>query len=368
MKIQTKLFKTLSVLLIISVTLCSLIGCNEESDNADGATKLSFKSALEYDYLKTLDGKQVTINGYMATSSPGDGSFMYLNPHIAVITNIEADHLDHYGTLENIEKAFCDFMSLVGPDGTIVACGERDHEVELAKSTGRAVVTYGFNPSCDYVCAEEPASGKLETRFSVTGKDGKKVFVTIHSNPGKHNILNATAAIAVAGCLGYDLEQAAAALSQFKGARRRFTYVGEVNGATIVDDYGHHPTEIAATLKAADGLGFKRVIVVFQPHRYTRTESLLDGFAHAFNDCDKLFVMDVFSAGEMPIPGVSGKSVAQAVSATGEVDDVRFIASRSKLIDELLDELGPDDLLITQGAGDVTLIGPALIAAAASRE
>jgi len=305
---------------------------------------------------------------FVCEADESDGSFLYLDPHIAVITNIEADHLDHYGTLENIEKTFCKFMSLVGEDGTVVIMGDEPHYAELARSTGRRVVTYGFNADNDYVCTEDETHHKLESHLSVTTPSGARARVTISSNPGRHNVLNATAAIAVADVLGLPVDKAALALSEFKGARRRFTHVGDVAGVTVVDDYGHHPTEIQATLAAASDLQFGRIVTVFQPHRYSRTEALQDMFAHAFDKCDVLLVMDVFSAGEMPIPGISGKTVANKVTAAGGVDDVTYIPNRKELVEHLCDIVRPGDLVITQGAGDVTSIGPSFIKAMKARQ
>ena len=305
---------------------------------------------------------------FVCEADESDGSFLYLDPHIAVITNIEADHLDHYGTLENIEKTFCKFMSLVGEDGTVVIMGDEPHYAELARSTGRRVVTYGFNADNDYVCTEDETHHKLESHLSVTTPSGARARVTISSNPGRHNVLNATAAIAVADVLGLPVDKAALALSEFKGARRRFTHVGDVAGVTVVDDYGHHPTEIQATLAAASDLQFGRIVTVFQPHRYSRTEALQDMFAHAFDKCDVLLVMDVFSAGEMPIPGISGKTVANKVTAAGGVDDVTYIPHRKELVEHLCDIVRPGDLVITQGAGDVTSIGPSFIKAMKARQ
>ena len=297
-------------------------------------------------------------------------SFLSFFPTVAVILNIEADHLDHYGTLENIEKTFCTFMGLVGEKGTVVVNGDNPHYVELARSTGRHVVTYGFDKGNDYVCTPEEglAPHRLAMRFSVKTPSGASVDVTIKSNPGRHNMANATAAIAVADVLGADVSQAAEKLSEFKGARRRFTHVGDIDGVTVVDDYGHHPTEIAATLDAASQLGFDRIVCVFQPHRYSRTKALEPLFAHAFDKVDVLRVMDVFSAGEMPIPGISGKTVSSQVEAAGTVADVAYIPNRHELIQNLCDTCRPGDLLITQGAGDVTQIGPAFIAAMHERD
>ena len=188
---------------------------------------------------------------FVCEADESDGSFLYLDPEVAVVTNIEADHLDHYGTLENVEKTFCKFMDLVGDAGCVVINGDAPHCVELARSTGRRVVTYGFDESCDYVCLPEDSHHKLASHFSVKAPDGHVVPVTIKANPGRHNMANATAAIAVADVLGIDLDAAAEGLSGFGGAHRRFTHVGDVAGVTVIDDYGHHPTEVAATLAAA---------------------------------------------------------------------------------------------------------------------
>ena len=301
---------------------------------------------------------------FVCEADESDGSFLYLDPDVVVITNIEADHLDHYGTLENIEKTFCKFMNLVGDAGTVIINGDVEHYVELAKSTGRRVVTYGFDEKNDYVCLPDPGEHhKLASHFGVRVPSGEVVKVEIMANPGRHNMANATAAIAVADVLGMDVEDAAVALSGFKGAHRRFTHVGDVDGITVVDDYGHHPTEIKATLAAAKDLRFDRIVCVFQPHRYSRTQALADMFGTAFDDADVLMVTDVFSAGETPIPGVTGKTVSNKVLEKGHVSDVTYIPSRRDVVSHLVEVCRPGDLLITQGAGDVTSIGPSFIKA-----
>ena len=310
------------------------------------------------------NGRNGSGEHFVCEADESDGSFLYLHPNVVVVTNIEADHLDHYGTLENIEKTFCTFMGLVGDAGTVIVNGDVARYVELARSTGRRVLTYGFDPSCDYVCLPEAPTHALASNFSVRLPGGEKtVRVTISANPGRHNMANATAAIAVADALGLDADAAATALSQFKGARRRFTHMGDVAGVTVVDDYGHHPTEVRATLAAASELPFKRIVCVFQPHRYSRTQALAAEFGTAFDQADVLRVMDVFGAGEMPIPGVSGKTVVESVRHTGNVADVVYVPNRRHLIENLCDLVRPGDLLITQGAGDVTSVGPAFIKA-----
>ena len=241
---------------------------------------------------------------YVAESDESDGSFLYFDPTVAVVTNIEADHLDHYGTIENLEKTFGQFMDSVGPEGHVVACGESERVRRVAAASS-----------------------------------------------------------AVADVLGLDVEKAAKALSTFAGVKRRFTHVADIDGITVVDDYGHHPTEVAATLSAAAGLDYDRVVVVFQPHRYSRTQALSEQFGSAFDNADVLYVMDIFSAGEMPIPGISGKTVAAAVERLGHDVEVRYVPNRRELTAALVRDVRPGDLLVTMGAGDVTLVGPAFVEA-----
>ena len=212
------------------------------------------------------NGKNGAGDYFVAEADESDGSFLYLEPTIAVVTNVEEDHMDHYSSLQEIEETFAKFMGLVGDEGTVVVCGDDPHLVELARSTGRKVLSYGFDPSCDVVCEGHPVERSIESHMTVHFADGASYDVTIAHNPGAHNMLNATACMAVAQACGFDRAEAARALSTFEGARRRFTHVGDVNGITVVDDYGHHPTEVKATLAAAKSLHFDRVVTVFQPH------------------------------------------------------------------------------------------------------
>ncbi len=328
---------------------------------------------------------------FVAEADESDGSFLHLNPRIVVVTNVEEDHLDHYKTFENLERTFVKFMASVGEDGAVIVCANSERLVELAHESGRKVYTYGFAESCDYVCtplekssdvqvgkaadistgnavstdannAAETCTPSLESSFVFSGP-GATETVRLSSNPGVHNMLNATAVLAVADVLGLPIDKAVAALGTFKGARRRFTYIGDISQITVVDDYGHHPTEIQATLRAAQSLGYKRICVVFQPHRYSRTAALIDQFATAFDVADVLYVMDVFGAGEMSIPGVNGKSFSKAVREQGKVAEVHYIPNRHKLLQSLCKQLEAGDLLITLGAGDVTDIGPSFIEA-----
>lgn len=304
------------------------------------------------------NGKNGNGEYFVVEADESDSSFLYLDPHVAIVTNVEADHMDHYNSLEEIEDTFRAFMELVDEDGTVIVCGEDSRLVELARSTGRSVLTYGEGPGHDVVCTPAASSHAFGTDFTVVLPDGESRSVSIKNNPGRHNMLNATAALVAAYALGLDTERAAAALSTFEGARRRFTHVGETRGIMLVDDYGHHPTEVKATLRAAKTLDFEHVVVVFQPHRYTRLQALCDDFAEAFADADSVVLIDVFPAGEMPIPGVTSKMLADKIRVAHPEKTVRYVPDHRSLM-ELLDEVArPGDLLITMGAGDVTTVGP----------
>ena len=311
------------------------------------------------------NGRNGSSEYFVCEADESDSSFLYLDPDVVIVTNVEADHLDHYSSLVEIEDTFKTFMGLVGEAGTVIVCGESARLVELAHASGRRVVTYGFSEGCDVSLTESERAHAIGSAFEVTLPDGTSRHVEIKSNPGRHNMLNAAASLTAAWVLGLDTEAAARALSSFDGVRRRFTHVGDVRGVTVVDDYGHHPTEVRATLRAASNLDFKHVCVVFQPHRYSRLQALMDDFSDAFAEADKLILIDVFPAGEMPIPGVTSKTLADVTLAKHPGKTVRYVSDRPALmaaIDELCE---PGDLLITMGAGDVTTVGPEYIEHAA---
>ena len=295
---------------------------------------------------------------FVSEADESDGSFLNFNPTVAIVTNVEADHLDHYGTLGHVEEAFCRFMASVREDGAVIVCGESPHLVELARSTGRRVLTYGFDERNDVVVAPGAARHTIGSTCSVTLPDGSAREVSIKNNPGRHNMLNAAAALTAAFALGLDTAAAARALSGFEGVRRRFTHVGDIDCIAVVDDYGHHPTEVRATLRAAKTLDFERVLTVFQPHRYTRLQALSDAFADAFADADVVVVIDVFPAGEMPIPGVTGKMLADKIADRHPGKPVFYASDHVSLMELLDSQLRRGDLLITMGAGDVTTVGP----------
>lgn len=305
-----------------------------------------------------------TGDHYVVEADESDKSFTYLSPKAVLVTNIEADHLDHYKDLDEIYDKFHDFMGLVPEDGVIVACGDEPHVDEIARSEGRRMYTYGFNEGCDVrITSYEPHG--IGSRYTAVMPDGTQVEGAIKQNPGRHNVLNATGVVTLLWALGFDAAKVAQALSGFAGVRRRFDLVGEVGGVTVVDDYAHHPTEIAATISAAAGLGYKHVHVLFQPHRYSRaplfTQVLHDEFGAAFDKADSVTFMDVYPAGEAPVPGVSGKTFLNVVLEHEGHPQADFVAHRVDVVPHLMDKLQPGDLVITMGAGDVTAMGPQII-------
>ena len=296
---------------------------------------------------------------YVVEADESDGSFVYLEPYVAVVTNIEADHLDHYGTLEKVEETFVDFMNRVAQGGVLVVCGDQQRLVDLARGTGQRVVTYGFSEGCD-VRARVLGREGVGLAFEVMTPDGK-CATSVTTVPGIHMALNAAGVLAAAWVLGLELQTAGDALSAFSGVRRRFDLVAEQSGVTVVDDYAHHPTEVRATLAAARTLDFKRVIVLFQPHRYSRTESLARDFGEAFGDADRVVLMDVYSAGEAPVPGVSGKTVLESLLRAHPRAQAAYIPHRAEVVPYLVTRVRAGDIVFTMGAGDVTAVGPELV-------
>lgn len=302
---------------------------------------------------------------YVVEADESDGSFLYLDPFVAVVTNVEADHLDHYADLAAVREAFEAFSARVPEDGALVICGDQPGLDSVKSACPGRVVTYGESEGVDVRCHDLVVQG-LGHRFSLTTPEGRTVSAEVHV-PGRHNVLNATAALAVAWHLGADLESAAAGLAAFTGVRRRFDLVGVVDGVTVVDDYAHHPTEVQATLAAARQGDFDRVWVVFQPHRYSRTAALGPDFGRSFGDADRLVLMDVYGAGEAPIPGVSGKTVLDAVLHHSPRTQASYFPHRTDIESYVADRVRPGDLVLTMGAGDVTSIGGELVRALSER-
>ncbi len=295
---------------------------------------------------------------FVAEADESDGSFLRMTPTIAVVTNIDAEHLDHYGTHENVKNAFIEFVNKVPFYGLCVLCLDHPHVQEILPRVARRHVTYGFARQADYR-AENPTYSGLETHFDVSRRGQSLGTFTVRM-PGQHNILNALSVIAVADELEVPFSVVKEAIASFHGVQRRFTVIGqpafsregEVGDLMLVDDYGHHPAEIEATLDAAQRGFERRVVVAFQPHRYTRTQALFEEFTRAFNGADVLFVTDVYPAGETRIEGATGEALAEAIRAHGH-HSVTYVQNKKDLAQAILGVARPNDLVIALGAGDI---------------
>ncbi|MDC0683207.1 MULTISPECIES: UDP-N-acetylmuramate--L-alanine ligase [Sorangium] len=289
----------------------------------------------------------------VAEADESDGSFLRLTPTIAVVTNIDPEHLDHYGTHERIKDAFVEFAARVPFYGLAVLCLDHPHVQDLLPRIPRRHVTYGVSPQSDYSARGIQFRG-LETSFNAYRRGEPLGGFTVKM-PGAHNVLNCLATIAVADELEVPLDVTKQALATFGGVARRFTVVGSIGGVTMIDDYGHHPAEIRATIDAARRAfpgEDHRVVVAFQPHRHTRTRDLFDEFTRAFNQADVLLVTDIYAAGEPPIPGVTADRLVQSIREHGH-HDARFIADKADLPEALEKIVRPGDVVIALGAGDV---------------
>jgi UDP-N-acetylmuramate--alanine ligase len=289
----------------------------------------------------------------VAEADESDGSFLRLTPTIAAITNIDPEHLDHYGTFEALKDAFVEFAESVPFYGLAVLCLDHPTVQEILPRIRRRHVTYGFSPQADY-SARNIAHHGLLTSFDVTGR-GRPFGEFQVRMPGQHNVLNALAVIAIADELEVPHDVMKEALSTFGGVARRFTVVGQPRGVTLVDDYGHHPAEVMATLAAARTAYRNRVIVAFQPHRFTRTQLLFEEFTRAFNEADRVFVTDIYPAGEAPIPGVNSEKLVEAMRVHGQ-RSASYAPDMGALAKEIARIAQPGDVVISLGAGDINRI------------
>ncbi len=300
----------------------------------------------------------------VAEADESDGSFLRLAPVVAVVTNIDPEHLDHYGSYDALEAAFVAFANRVPFWGLSVLCLDHPGVQAIVPRMTRRTTTYGFASQADLVAThlrlESPG-----TRFEVRRR-GERLGQVRLRLPGRHNVLNALATLAVAHELDVPFATAAESLSGFLGIERRFETKGVAAGVRVVDDYGHHPAEIRATLAAAREIHAGRVVVAFQPHRYTRTRDLWNDFVTAFNDADVLVVTDIYSAGEAKIPGVEAAPLADAIRAHGH-RDVRFAANLDDVLAELAATAREGDLVVTLGAGSVSQVGARLLGGLGTR-
>lgn len=289
-----------------------------------------------------------------------DGSFLHLHPAIAVVTNIDPEHMDHYRTLDALKQAFVDFCNRVPFYGLNVLCLDHPNVQALLPHIEKRVVTYGSTNAADYRLEGVELDG-FATKFRAFRREQPLGEFTVRM-VGAHNAMNALAVIAVADELDIPLDTVRKALAEFGGVQRRFTVRGEAKGITVVDDYGHHPAEVRATLAGARRAFGRRIVAAFQPHRYTRTHDLFEEFCSAFNDADLLFLTSIYAAGEEPIEGVTAERLAEGVRGFGH-RDVTYVEKRVDLVKALLPRLQPGDLVLTLGAGDITAVGPDLLAA-----
>jgi UDP-N-acetylmuramate--alanine ligase len=303
----------------------------------------------------------------VAEADESDRSFLKLSPILSVVTNIDREHMDCYRNMRDVKKTFLEFMDRVPFYGMVVVCNDNAMLRRLLPQAQRRTVTYGTKRGSDFLIKLENGSAAAKvriegaplSRFRVSYRKKDLGEFTLHV-PGVHNILNATAAIAVGVGLDVPVDAIRAGLDQFRGVDRRFQLRGRAGGVSVIDDYGHHPTEIKATLAAARSCGFRKVHVIFQPHRYTRTRDLIEEFAGAFQDADSLFVLDIYAASEKPIEGVSGESLARTIRENGG-RDAQYVSSFPDAVNAAAAAAQDGDMVLTLGAGSVSQLGPMIL-------
>jgi len=292
----------------------------------------------------------------VAEADESDRSFLKLSPILAVVTNLDREHMDCYRDMADVENAFLEFMDRVPFYGACVACCDDALLAGILPRVRRKVFTYGTSPRADFVLRMLPAQGEARSRFEVAS-DGTVLGPFELHVPGEHNVLNATAAVAIALELDISPEAIAEGLNHFRGVDRRFEIKGFVRGVTVVDDYGHHPTEIRATLKAAKDCGYRRVHVIFQPHRYSRTRDLMKEFATAFENAASVEVLDIYAASEEPIEGITAEALVHAIGR----ECVEYAASTEEAVERVVERAEDGDVIVTQGAGSVSGIAPRVL-------
>jgi UDP-N-acetylmuramate--alanine ligase len=294
----------------------------------------------------------------VAEADESDRSFLKLSPILSVVTNLDREHMDCYRDMEDVEAAFLAFMERVPFYGACTACIDNPQLAALLPRVQRRVFTYGTSPLADYVLRMLPPAEGTRSRFEVAA--GGLVLGPFSLNvPGRHNVLNATAAVAIATQLEVSCEHISHALREFRGVDRRFQLKGTVHGVSVIDDYGHHPTEIRATLSAARDSGYRHVHVIFQPHRYTRTHDLMAEFATAFDEADTVQLLDIYAASEEPIAGVDAPALVRAIGSK----KVQYAASFDEAISRAVAAAGDGDAIMTLGAGSVSQAAPHVLEA-----
>ncbi len=304
-------------------------------------------------------------NYFVAEADESDGSFLVLNPHVAVVTNIDREHLDHYRDLRHIQEVFAKFIHQIQPDGVLVACQDDPHIRPLLAGVQSRVLTYGLKPGGNYQARHIKVTDRGSSYTLVQHEQELgKVHIPL---AGRHYVCNSLAAAAVGFALGLNFADVRAGLAQTGKIKRRFEIKGEAQGVTIIDDYGHHPTEVQVTLAAiAQAFAGRRLVAAFQPHRYSRTQALLTEFFPSFADARLLFLTDIYGAGERAIPGLSGWDLFQGVKNGGH-PNANYVADRKELASEVWNYLRPGDVMVTMGAGDIWRTGEEILRLLTSR-
>ncbi len=304
------------------------------------------------------NAKLGTTQYLVAEADESDRTFLKLSPILAVITNLDREHMDCYRDMDDVEHAFLAFMDRVPFYGAVTACIDNAALASILPRAQRRILTYGVAPEADYRLAFLETQPESFSRFLVSTAAGPMGPFELHV-PGRHNVLNATAAVAIAHQLEVAPQKIAEGLKSFRGVDRRFQIRGKARGVTVVDDYGHHPTEIRATLAAARECGHRRIHVIFQPHRYTRTRDLLVEFGGAFTDADTVVVLPIYAASEEALPGITAELLTTKIVGPC----VRFAPDFVSAVNAVVGEAGQDDMILTLGAGSVSQLAPQILAA-----
>ncbi len=318
--------------------------------------------------VSTLGGSNARVGRsdfLVVESDESDGSFLKLAPIIAVVTNIDREHLDHYESIEEIRRCFTEFVNKVPFYGCAILCLDDENVQQILPGVRRRTVTYGASAQADLHIASVEL-GHMTSRFRLQSRGEDLGEFTLHV-PGMHNVLNATTAAAVARELEVPIDKIRAGLAEYRGVDRRFQFRGEAAGVTVIDDYGHHPTEVRATLDAARLCQFQRVHVIFQPHRYTRTQHLMDDFARSFHQADTVALLDIYAASEAPIEGVSSEALAARLRAFGH-REAHLAGSIENAVSLIASIAQPGDAVLTLGAGNVWQAGDQLLSRLRSKE
>ena len=302
----------------------------------------------------------------VAEADESDGTFLLLPPTIAVVTNIDLEHMDYYRDINHIRETFLQFINKIPFYGQAILRLEDENIQAVLPRVEKRFVTYGFSSQADFQAKEVKTSGLCSTfRLLHTGEDLGEMEIRI---PGRHNVLNSLAAVAVANELEIPWDAVKEGLRDMTGVQRRFQVKGDAGGVLVLDDYGHHPTEIRAVLETLAGCyPNRRRIVAFQPHRYTRTQALMGQFARCFYHCDALLITEIYAASEKPIPGISGRKLVEQIAAHGH-HDLHFCPTLEEMHDKLMSIVQPGDVVMTLGAGNISQIGESLLASLARKK